>query len=131
MKRNILLCVALIFSMVAINAFAVCTPTQLTDNDYDDYDPQINVNGYITWFGNHNGRDREIFLNNGTTTTQLTDNTHGDQAPQINSNGQVVWFGYGIPGLNAVIFHYDGTATTTYAVILNYENGFGKRRNTL
>ena len=37
------------------------TATQLTDNSYDDYFPQINANGYVVWEG-WDGLDEEIFL---------------------------------------------------------------------
>ena len=35
--------------------------TQITDNSYEDSDPQINDNGYVVWFGS-DGSDLEIFL---------------------------------------------------------------------
>ena len=100
-----LVAVAIFLSLVSISFAAKYKITQLTDNNYDDQDPQINSNGYVVWSG-YDGSDSEIYLYNGTTTTQLTDNDYPDSEPQINSNGYVVWIG------NGNIFLYDGLATT-------------------
>ena len=65
------------------------TITQLTDNDYGDYSPQINNTGEVVWSGDSWGGD--IFFYDGTTITQLTDNDYGIGTPQINDSGEVVW----------------------------------------
>ena len=41
--------------------YANGTITQITDNEYDDYDPQVNNKGKIIWYG-YDGNDYEIFL---------------------------------------------------------------------
>ena len=65
----------------------------LTNNDYDDYSPQINDNGYVVWQG-WDGSDWEVFLYDGSGIIPLTKNTSNDRRPQINNNGYVVWDGY-------------------------------------
>ena len=51
--------------------------TQLTVNEFDDWYPDINDNGYVVWQCSR-GDDYEIFISDGLTTTQLTDNEHND-----------------------------------------------------
>jgi hypothetical protein len=53
------------------------TTTQITHNDYDDWNPQINSKGQIVWQGS-DGHDDEIFLYSKGTITQITDNDHDD-----------------------------------------------------
>ena len=85
------------------------TIKQITNNSYDDNNPQINDNGYIVWSG-LDGSDFEIFLYNGLNTTQLTNNALGDHRPQINNNGYVVW--HGSDSADSEIYLYDGLNTT-------------------
>jgi len=100
-------------SVTTVEAF---TTTPLTENNYADYHPQINANGYVAWSGDGNldsedpTTDPEIFLYDGTTTTQITDNNSYDAYPQINANGYVVW--RGLDGSDFEIFLYDGITTT-------------------
>lgn len=65
---------------------------QITDNEYDDIEPDINNSGYMVWSG-HDGNDYEIFHFNPTTgdILQLTDNTVDDRNPKINNHNAVVW----------------------------------------
>ena len=86
--------------------------SQLTNNNYDDYNPRINDSGWVTWYG-FDGTDDEIFLYNGTNTTQITYDSFdvfSDQAPRINNSGWVTW--YGSDGHDDEIFLYNGTDTT-------------------
>jgi hypothetical protein len=69
------------------------TVIQLTNNEYDDREPQIKASGSVVWSG-HDGNDWEIFIYNGSTPIQLTNNAYDDIQPQINAIGQVVWSGY-------------------------------------
>ncbi|MCP4710786.1 MAG: biopolymer transporter Tol, partial [Planctomycetes bacterium] len=78
---------------------------RLTDNHYEDIDPQINANGQVVWCG-HDGADWEIFFYDGITVARLTNNSRQDLGPQINDSGHVVWYG------NGEIFFYDGTDIT-------------------
>ena len=76
--------------------------SQITDNSYEDYSPQINSSGYVVWYGNG-----EIFLYDGTSIRQITDNPYGGGfMPQINDNGYVVWVGD--DATDDEIFLYDG-----------------------
>ena len=53
--------------------FASYSITQLTDNDYNDRDPEINDSGKVVWYG-YDGNDDEIFL--ATPTAHLPKNSH-------------------------------------------------------
>lgn len=78
---------------------------QLTNNDYDDWIPQID-NGQVVWEG-YDGQDFEIFLFNGNEIIQLTNNNYDDRRPQID-NGQVVW-----TTSNYDVLLFNGTNTIT------------------
>ena len=53
------------------------TITQITDNDYQDNNPQINSKGQIVWYGS-DGHDYEVYLYSKGTITQITDNDYYD-----------------------------------------------------
>ena len=84
--------------------------TQLTDNDYNDVNPQINTNGYVVWEGD-SGTYPQIYLYDGTSTSQLSDHLYGGYDPQINDSQQVVWLGYEDTN-DGEIFLFEGTSTT-------------------
>ncbi|MFC2038223.1 hypothetical protein ACFLUG_00420 [Chloroflexota bacterium] len=65
--------------------------TQVTNNDYADYDAKID-NGRVVWTGYVGGGDSEIFLWKDGVTTQITNNSYYDYSPQID-NGLIVWRG--------------------------------------
>ena len=79
---------------------------QITDNDTDDYSPQVSGNN-VVWSGDE-GNDVEIYLYNGSQTIQLTDNDNDDGRPQISGNN-VVWDGF--DGNDYEIYLYDGSKT--------------------
>ena len=65
--------------------------TQLTDNGYNDKDPQINGNN-VVWQGEEGNNDWEIFhydIKKGITT-QVTSNSDDDEDPQVSKKG-IVW----------------------------------------
>jgi beta propeller repeat protein len=64
--------------------------TELADDTYANYDPQVQGN-YVTWYGNHNG-DNDIFLWEVTsdTTTILTSNNANDSYSKIDGD-YVIW----------------------------------------
>ena len=64
--------------------------TQLTDNNYHDYQPQI-AGSNVIWYGD-GGDNAEIFLYDGTSVTQLTDNNTGESNAQV-TDTSVVWRG--------------------------------------
>ena len=81
-----------VFSTISLLHSPVNAETiQLTDNDYGDYDPQINNAGNVVWYGHEGVNDWKVFIYDGTTTTQLTDNNYMDWNPQINDAGNIVW----------------------------------------
>ena len=105
----------------------------LTDNTYDDRDPQVS-DTHVTWWGSESlGLDSEVFLyeiaagdpiNNAIN---LSDNDENDFSPQI-SGDMVVWTGQR-SGKQEIIL-YDGTGTveeprveqlTTYSGYSNTE----------
>jgi len=83
--------------------------TQLTDNEYGDYRPQISGSNVVWSGGDGDDHDYEIFLYDGTSITQLTHNDYDDEDPQI-SGSNVAWFA--LQDGDAEIFFYDGAAVT-------------------
>jgi parallel beta-helix repeat protein len=83
----------------------------VTENTIFNYNPQINNNGKVVWYG-WDGTDEEIFFWDGVTTTQITNNTNNDRNPQINDNGEVVWHGVDPVDLDYEIYLWDGVTTT-------------------
>ena len=77
--------------LLAAPARAGWIVTQLTDNSYDDREPQVSGTN-VVWEG-YDGDEREIFLYNGATAKKLTDNSYADLGPQV-SGSTVVWYGY-------------------------------------
>ena len=55
--------------------------TQLTDNDYDDDQPQV-AGDYVVWRG-HSGTDTEIFVFDGSDVVALTNDARNDRNPQV------------------------------------------------
>ena len=79
---------------------------QLTNNDVNDFFPQISDNN-VVWQSQIDS-DGEIFLYNGSETIQLTNNDVEDFFPAI-SGENVVWSGS--DGRDREIFLYDGSET--------------------
>lgn len=87
--------------------------TQITDNVFDDHDPQINDSGLVMWWGQtHADSDYEIFRYEDGEITQITDNDYTDWRPRINNSGQAVWVGILELHGDREIFCYDGTGIT-------------------
>ena len=76
--------------------------TQLTDNNYEDLNPQIDGSN-VVWQGN-NG----VFLYDGDIVSQLTDTSYEVWNPQV-SGSNVVWGG-SLGGFQ--VFLHDGVTTT-------------------
>ena len=66
------------------------TVTSITDNSYDDYEPHVNNNGQICWWGNHNNV-ADIYLYSNNMVTQITNDYLYDAHPQLNNSGTIVW----------------------------------------
>ena len=82
---------------------------QLTDNDYNEYNPKISGSN-VVWNGKPDGNDYEVFLYDGSSITQITDNDYWEQSPEV-SGSNVVW--HADPdGNDAEIFLYDGSSIT-------------------
>ena len=107
-----------LFSVLLIAMFAVLTTAstafsdqytiiQITDNNHDDFNPNINDKGHIIWTG-YDGNDTEVFLYDGSTVTQLTENEYRDEAFMINNSGQITWQGV-VGNEDNEIFFYDGS----------------------
>jgi hypothetical protein len=94
---------------ISVSYSITYTVRQITDNSYDDLNPQINVNGFIVW-EQFDGQDVEIIRYNGTVASHITSNSYDDIYPQINDNGYVVWSGS--DGSDYEIFLYNGTSIT-------------------
>ena len=91
---------------------------QLTNNDYNDQDPQISGSN-VTWVAQVDWSDWEIMYFDGTTqdTRQLTDNGTSDLAPRI-SGSNVVWQA-SVLG-HSQIFFYDGVTGDTTQITTNF-----------
>ncbi len=129
MRRRALLLVAVVSLLVP--AFAASAAdyavwdrpiTQLTDNTYGDYSPEIDQ-GKVTWYGGTGAA--QIFYHDGTTTTQLTNTSFDNYLPKI-SNGQVTWFGTSGPNGAGQIYLWDGTSTKQLT-----DTGFGNNNQQI
>ena len=105
---------------------------QLTDNDYDDWNPQIH-NGQVVWSG-----DGQIHYWDGTSNIILTetlDNLSYSVKPRIH-NGQVVWLSSENYGITHIVFLWDGNSITQLsdsqnnADFPNIHNGGGDHEKT-
>ena len=108
---TLMLSIIVIFVSVSIS-YSQYFITQLTNNPYEDSNPQVNDKGHVVWTGRvGSGRYdwNEIFLYDGVSIIRLTDNSYPDSNPRINNNGQVVWVG-GLPDGGREIFLYDGVS---------------------
>lgn len=90
-----------------LNSSGVVTnSTQITNNTYYDYCPQIAIdslgNSYLTWHGEVGGEDYEVFWAKvdslgALTTTQVTDNAYNEGDSQIatdpSGNSYLTWYG--------------------------------------
>jgi hypothetical protein len=114
---------------------------QITDNDCEDNNPQINNNGLVVWWGGHQiedwmdpdgtdeSPDSEIFLYDSATgtTTQLTNNDYDDWFPQISGLDYAVWMGN--DGNDWEIYLYDHAAGTITQLTNNsYDDEFPQIR---
>ncbi|MGA1871847.1 MAG: hypothetical protein ACMUJM_25275 [bacterium] len=59
---------------------------QLSNNEYNDKNPQINEQGQLVWLG-----DNRLFFYDGIAITQLADHIESHDHFQINDQGQVIW----------------------------------------
>ncbi len=94
--------------------------TQITDNDTDDYEPQVH-NGQISFTGEVDGV-MDVYFWNGTSTENIS---NGSSVYQLNQdsylwNSKIVWSRWDYDTNNYQIFYYDGTNMTQ---ITNYETG--------
>ena len=76
---------------------------QITDNNVNDYSPEINELNEIVW-SRQDGNDTEIYLYKNNKITPLTNNTREDQHPYFADNGEIVWQGF--DGNDYEIYHY-------------------------
>lgn len=75
---------------------------QLTNNDIDDVNPQLNDNGMVVWQG-----DYQIYLYDGSEFKKLTDDSYYHMTPQINNNGFIAW---STNGITSHVTVYDGVS---------------------
>ncbi len=118
--KRIGLIASIILVVVTLSPLAVSAnwfTTQLTDDSYADYLPQVSGNN-VVWYGS-DGSDNEIFFYNGSTVTTLTDNSYSDHDPQVSGNN-VVWQGW--PGGDSEIFLYDSSSTISTTLTDNSYN---------
>jgi uncharacterized membrane protein len=93
---------------------------QLTNNEYNDTDPQIH-NDQVVWQG-YDGNDNEIYFWDGYIVTQLTNNNFDDNYPDIH-NSQVVWQRH--DGNDNEIYFWDGLSVRQLTKN-NYQDSYPK-----
>ncbi len=93
------------------------TTTQLTNNSYPDYRPQVSGNK-VVWESNPGGF--EVYLYDGNTTTQITNNSLLEEHVQI-SGDSVVWDGSALLSPANEVY----LATPGPTVVLGEMNGDG------
>ena len=85
------------------------TSTKITNNSYDDVDPQVNDIGQIVWSGGFPGQ-HDIYFYDGTKTTKITSNGLHNITPSLNNLGHIVWSAKGSND-DYEIYFYTGSAT--------------------
>ena len=90
MKRKSVFIISLVFSIFGIYPClgAHFQVTQLTSNDYDDYDVVLD-DTLVVWTS-FDGSDNEIYYWDGTNVEQLTDNSVDDNSPHVR-DGNIIW----------------------------------------
>ena len=94
-------------------------PTQLTDNDFYEYSPQISGNN-VVWFGEDENYYPDVYFYDGEEVTQLTDNSFYEYGLQIDGDN-VVWIGEG-ENFNPEVYFYDGEEVTQLTDNDTYES---------
>lgn len=69
------------------------TVTRVTDNNYDDFRPQLNNRGQLVWMADVGRDDYEILFYNQGATKQVTNNNIKDAFPCLNDAGLIAWLG--------------------------------------
>ncbi len=92
----------LFFGLVSVAHALTFKITQITDNNTEDHNPQINNNGLVVWEG-FDRSDYELFLFDSDTITQLTDNDTDDLYFDMNNKGHLVWMA--LAGNNSEIIY--------------------------
>jgi hypothetical protein len=101
--------------------------TRITDNDYNDADPQINNSGIVVWYSyytddwldiNGNSEDQlpdsEIYLYDKETgsTLKITNNDYDDRFPYVSDLDYIVWMGYDGNDWEIYLYDYASGSTT-------------------
>jgi len=93
-KQLFIVCFALFSALLmAHGVSAYWEILQITNNELDDVDPDINNSGQAAWLMHLDENDHnKIYLYNGSETLCISEN-HNSQNdfPVINDNGHVVW----------------------------------------
>ena len=105
------------YNFAAAAANPAYQPQNISNNNYDDYDPQIS-GAMVTWYAS-DGIDNEIYLYDGTQRVQVTSNGFNDRRPDI-SGSIVVWEGY--DGQDYEIFAFDYATGNTRQITNNTTN---------
>lgn len=64
---------------------------RITDNDFDDFEPQINNNGVIAWRAKPENADSEVYIWNGGAQSRVTSDDCNNLDVRINDNNSLVW----------------------------------------
>jgi Tol biopolymer transport system component len=88
--------------------------TQVTDDVYRKYHPQVNDKGEMTWLGQaiNDYSYLQIFLrkSDGSIVELAVDAYRASSYPVINARGDVAWTGHTLDGSQSNIFLYEASS---------------------
>ena len=89
---------------------------RITDNEFDDKNPQINDSNDVVWQGD-DGNDFEIYMYEWLIdwVWQYTDNSVDDKYPKINDNGDIAW--QQDDGTHMKILFYEKAEDTIWEIV--------------
>ena len=88
-------------------------PVQITMNDTNDCEPQVNDQGTVVWQG-YDGSHWQIFMYADGVTTKLTEGMVQNTEPRLNSAGDIAWMVHDTDGIGIAVYN---AATQTIAKI--------------
>ena len=81
-------------------------------SELDDYEPDLNDNGFVVWRGLNENNRYDIMLYNGSTIEKITNNDSvSDYKPKINNGNQITW----VQGGHKIAF-FDGIKTSIISI---------------
>src|SRR4030065_190536 len=95
--------------------------TQITNNSYDDLDPQVNNNGYIVWLGCSGTVCTDVNVSLATPTTIALNAPNGGEAIPSGSTSLIQWSTF--PGVTKFALYYSANNGGTWNPIASKITG--------